>query len=271
MVCIGREVAEMMNGISIRRDRSMLTRVAHRKVALRLVLTCLGSGLFSGAMPVTSWARAVLEVTMTMGLSVSPDYYYVVALSSDSRSGPRANLTDPDVTLTGDEPAFVSEWDYLIRVKPLNDESVLQATIQEEGQPEADFLIGFNEVRLSETTRPRDTINIQVDLQDLTRLNPEENDIHVGLLTIESPFLLDPEETSLALDAVTGDFPNYFPLSLSDIRRAQVTDPQQQETLRRSRQMIGDQEVSVVESIEASSLGILAANILTFDLELVDR
>ncbi len=232
---------------------------------------CLGSGLSLLLMPAGVWARPTLEVSMTLGLSVNPDYWYVVALSSAARSGPRANLTDPNVDIVGDEEAFVSDWDYLIRVKPLNDESVFQATLEEEGSTEQDFLTGFNEVRLRETSRPQDTIELVIDLEELARLNPEEEDIHVSLMTIESPFVLDPEETGLALDAVAGDRPHFYELSLSDIKRVQVIDPQRQETLRRSRQMISEERVSVIDSIEASSLAVLAANILTFDLELVER
>lgn len=232
---------------------------------------CVGAGVSLIGMPM-AWARPMLQVSMTLGLSVSSEYWYVVALSSAARSGPRVYLTDTDEEIVGGEETFVGEWDYLIRVKPLGDETGgVQATIEETGSVEQDFLTEFNEARLSRTTHPQDTITMQIDLEGLTRLNPEEEDIHVSLITVESPFGEDPEQTRLALDTVVGDAPNYYQLSLSNIRRVQVLDPERQETVRRSREMIQEEEVSVIDSIEGSSLGILAANILTFDLELADR
>jgi hypothetical protein len=222
-------------------------------------------------------ARVFLEVTMRLGLSVNQDYWYVIALSSSSGSnsgGPTANLTDPNITVGANEVEFVQDWDYLIRVKPLNEEAVLQATIQEPGGPEVDFITGFNEVRLQDGDRDQDTITLSIDLDDLTDLNAVEEDVQVSLLTIKAPFRVDAEETNLAIDAVRGNVPHYYRLSLSNQRQVLVEDPQRQETLRRSRELITRDDignVTAADSIEGSALGILAANILTFNLELVER
>ncbi len=221
-----------------------------------------------------AWARVYLDIQMTMGLSVNPDYWYVVALSQGGSPGPRANLTDPNVTLGVDDVAFVEDWDYLIRVQLLNDEGVLRATIQEPGFPEEDFLVGFNELDLDTLTREDDTIRLSIDLDSLDNLDARNDDVQVSLITIESPFLLEADETNIALDSVRGDFPNYYRMSLDDNSRIVVDDPKRQETLRRSRQLLNDEDIQDVvasSSIEASSLGILAANILTFELEVVDR
>ncbi len=257
----------------------MIPKIESGRIGGWSLATCLGTGLSLLWTPL-AWARPVLQLSMTVGLSVSPDYWYVVALSSAARSGPQVNLVeladaDTEEGETGEEilggqGLFVREWDYLIRVKPLDQESGFQATIEEEGSTEQEFLSEFNEVRLSRTTQPQDTITMQIDLEGLTRLNPEGEDIHVSLITVKAPSAEDPQQTRLALDTVVGDAPNYYQLSLSNIRRVQVLDPERQETVRRSREMIREEEVSVIDSIEGSSLGILAANILTFDLELMD-
>lgn len=218
-----------------------------------------------------AWARPFLEIKMTMGLSVNPDYHYIVALSREGSSGPRANLINPEVAVQPGQNSFVEGWDYLIRVKPLNDESVLQATRQEPGQEEVDFLTGFNEVTLSKTTREQDTVNLVIDLSELSNLDPVNQDIQVALLTIKAPFRLDPEETNLTIDASRGTTPHYYNLSLSDQKTVEIEDPQRQETVRRSRDLISSENVSVSESIEGSALGILSANILTFQMELEDR
>lgn len=218
-----------------------------------------------------AWARPFLTVNMTVGLSVSPDYWYIVALSKEGSSGPTANLIDPNVTVSGSELSFVKDWDYLIRVKPLNDESVLQATIEKFGETEQDFATGFNEVSLSKTTRDQDTINLVVDVSALSDLNAVDQDIHVSLLTIKAPFRVDTEETSLAIDATRGSFPNYYPLSLSDQKQVLVDDPQRQETIRRSRELISEGGGNLSANIEGSTLEVLAANILTFNLQLEDR
>ncbi|MDX2270411.1 MAG: hypothetical protein NW237_00460 [Cyanobacteriota bacterium] len=236
----------------------------------------LGGLILAGWLPDMAWARPVLNVSMTLGLSVSADYWYVVAISSASQSGPRANLVDPNVSTSGDAVTFVSGWDHLIRVKPLNNEEALvQSTIETSGSPEREFASGFNEVNLSKTTRERDTINLVIDLEDLGGLDPVNSDIHVALLTINAPFRVDVEETSLALDATKGISPHYYRLSLSDQRQVLVDDPQRQETVRRSRELIENNNAGGVRDVgalvEGGSLGILAANILTFSLELTER
>jgi hypothetical protein len=218
-----------------------------------------------------AWARPFLEVTMTMGLSVSPDYHYIVAISREGSSGPRANLINPEISIQPGQNSFVDGWDYLIRVKPLNDESVLQATRQEPGQEEVDFLTGFNEVTLTKTTREQDTINWVIDLSEFPNLDPVNQDIQVALLTTKAPFRLDPEETHLTIDATRGTTPHYYRLSLSDQKTVEIKDPQRQETVRRSRDLIGSENVTVRDSIEGGALGILSANILTFQMELEDR
>ncbi|NJK61748.1 MAG: hypothetical protein HC921_02830 [Synechococcaceae cyanobacterium SM2_3_1] len=224
-----------------------------------------------------AWARVFLEVTMRLGLSVNQDYWYVIALSSSSgsnSSGPTANLTDPNITVGTNDQEFVQDWDYLIRVKPLNEEAVLQATIQEPGGPEVDFITGFNDVRVENGERDQDTITLSIDLDELSNLNAVEEDVQVSLITIKAPFRVDPEETNLAIDAVRGNVPNYYRLSLTNQRQVLVEDAQRQETLRRSRELITRDDignVTAADSIEGSALGILAANILTFNLELVER
>ncbi len=237
------------------------------------------AGILASLMLVTTptavWAqsRAVLEIEMTMGLSVSPDYWYVVALSSSDRSGPRVNLVDQNIATTGgSEVEFVREWDYLIRIKPL-EEGVLQSTIERFGEPEQEFATGFNEVSLDTVTRDQDTIQLTIDLSEFEEIDAIEDDVHVTLLTIKAPFRVDPEETNLAIDATRGTSPNYYPLSITDQRQVVVDDPQRQETLRRSRELIdSDQEEGGVGAlIEGSSLEILAANILIFNMELTER
>jgi hypothetical protein len=231
------------------------------------------SAIWAGGQSLPAWARPFLDARMTMGLPISPDYWYVVALSRGGSGGPRANLVDPNLTLGADDVGFVQDWDYLVIIKPISDDDLFQATLRRRGQPETDFIRGFNDVRISRTTRDRDTINLEIDLTELEQLDPTNGDVQVALLTTRAEFNVAPEETNLALDATRGTFPNYYRLSLSDQRQVLVEDPQRQETVRRSRELIAEQDlnISVVESIEAGALGILAANILTFSLEIVDR
>jgi hypothetical protein len=171
------------------------------------------------------------------------------------------------------EYTFVRDWDYLIRVTPLNDESVLQSTIQRFGEPEREFAVGFNEVRVDRLSRDQDTLNFQIDISELEGLDGQDQDIQVALLTARAPFRVASEETNLAIDATRGDLPNYYRLSLSNQRQVIVDDPQRQETVRRSRELIqtGSGAATTRDIIEGGALEILAANILTFDLRLVDR
>ncbi len=254
---------------SLNPEQSWLPSVLQRSLVGSLLL----STALAGGEGMAAWARPFLDVTMTMGLPINPNYWYVVALSAGGRSGPQINLTDPNVTLGTDDVPYVRDWDYLITVKPISEDDLFQATLQRPGEPEADFVRGFNDVRISNTTRDRDTINLEIDLSELEDLDPVNGDVQVSLLTIRADINVAPEETNLALDGTRGSFPNYYRLSLDDQRQVEVVDPQRQETLRRSRELISAQDlnISVVESIEAGALSILAANILTFDLEVVDR
>ncbi len=244
---------------------SVLPQLAWRRILL------LGS--LMALMPATAWARVFLDVTMTLGLSVSPDYWYIIAISRDGSLGPTANLTDPNIALGVDDVAFVENWDYLIRIKPAGEDVVLDATIQEPGGVEDNFISGFNSLDLIDEFRGRDTIQVSIDLEELDNLDAVDQDIQVALLTIDSPFLLEPDETNLALDATRGDVPHYYRLSLSETREIRVDDPQRQETILRSRQLLTerDLDIGLSDSIEATSLGILAANLLTFSLRIDDR
>ncbi|MEN9219251.1 MAG: hypothetical protein Q6K99_03135 [Thermostichales cyanobacterium BF4_bins_65] len=222
------------------------------------------------------WARPVLLVSMRLAQSVSPKFWYVVALSRAGSPGPTANLVDPNVRLGPDEVAFVRGWDYLIRVKPLAGDQqglLLQATIQAQGSIEQEFSQGFNEVSLRQTNRPNDTLSLTIDLQPLTLLDPVNQDIHVSLLTIRDPLTLAPDVTNLAIDATRGELPHYYRLSLGNQRQVLVEDPRRNETLRRSRELITQNagQGLTTANIEGSSLEILAANILTFSLRLEDR
>ncbi|MEN9224768.1 MAG: hypothetical protein Q6L60_13375 [Thermostichus sp. HHBFW_bins_43] len=235
--------------------------------------SCFGGVAMAALTAVAAWARPVLEVRMTMGLPINSNYWYIVALSRAGSPGPTANLVDPNVSLGPNDYAFVRDWDYLIRVTPLNEESVLQSTIQRFGEPEREFAVGFNEVRVDRLSRDRDTLNFQIDLSELEGLDGRDQDIQVALLTARAPFRVAPEETNLAIDATRGDLPNYYRLSLSNQRQVIVDDPQRQETVRRSRELIqtGSGAATTRDIIEGGALEILAANILTFDLRLVDR
>ncbi len=236
--------------------------------------SCLGAAAITALTAAAAWARPVLEVRMTMGLPISPNYWYLVALSRAGSPGPTANLVDPNVRVGPNEYAFVQNWDYLIRVTPLNEESVLQSTIQRFGEPEREFAFGFNQVRVERLSRDRDTLRLQIDISELEGLDARDQDIQVALLTARAPFRVAPEETNLAIDATRGDLPHYYRLSLSNQRQVVVDDPQRQETMRRSRELIqqsGSGAALSRELIEGGALEILAANILTFELRLVDR
>ncbi|MEN9238434.1 MAG: hypothetical protein Q6K80_09500 [Thermostichus sp. DG_1_6_bins_120] len=239
----------------------------------RWLWSCVGGIAMAAFTAAAAWARPVLEVRMTLGLPISPNYWYVVALSRAGSPGPTANLVDPNVSLGPNDYAFVRNWDYLIRVTPLNEESVLQSTIQRFGEPEREFAVGFNEVRVARLSRDRDTLNFRIDLSELEGLDGRDQDIQVALLTARAPFRVASEETNLAIDATRGDLPNYYRLSLTNQRQVIVDDPQRQETLRRSRELIqtGSGATTTRELIEGGALEILAANILTFDLRLVDQ
>jgi hypothetical protein len=240
----------------------------------RWLWSCLGAMAITALTAVAAWARPVLEVRMTLGLPISPNYWYMVALSRAGSPGPTANLVDPNVRVGPNEYTFVRDWDYLIRVTPLNEESVLQATIQRFGEPEREFAVGFNQVRVNRLTRDRDTLNFQIDISELQGLDGRDQDIQVALLTARAPFHVAPEETNLAIDATRGDLPNFYRLSLSNQRQVVVDDPQRQETVRRSRELIqqsGSGAALTRDLIEGGALEILAANILTFELRLVDR
>lgn len=239
----------------------------------RWLWSCFGGIAIATLSAAVAWARPVLEVRMTLGLPISSNYWYMVALSRAGSPGPTANLVDPNVSVGPNEYAFVRNWDYLIRVTPLNDESVLQSTIQRFGEPEREFAVGFNEVRVDRLIRDRDTLNFQIDISELEGLDGQEQDIQVALLTARAPFRVASEETNLAIDATRGDLPNFYRLSLSNQRQVIVDDPQRQETVRRSRELIqmGSGTATTRDLLEGGALEILAANILTFDLRLVDR
>jgi hypothetical protein len=239
----------------------------------RWLWSCVGGVAIAALTAVAAWARPVLEVRMTVGLPINSNYWYIVALSRAGSPGPTANLVDPNVSLGPNDYAFVRDWDYLIRVTPLNDESVLQSTIQRFGEPEREFAVGFNEVRVDRLSRDQDTLNFQIDISELEGLDGQDQDIQVALLTARAPFRVASEETNLAIDATRGDLPNYYRLSLSNQRQVIVDDPQRQETVRRSRELIqtGSGAATTRDIIEGGALEILAANILTFDLRLVDR
>ncbi|MFS8829573.1 hypothetical protein NW819_03135, partial [Synechococcus sp. R8-2] len=70
----------------------------------------LWSGLGAAALVAltagASWARLLLEVRMTMGLPISPNYWYMVALSRAGSPGPTANLVDPNVRVGPNEYTF---------------------------------------------------------------------------------------------------------------------------------------------------------------------
>jgi hypothetical protein len=236
----------------------------------------LWSGLGAAALVAltagASWARLLLEVRMTMGLPISPNYWYMVALSRAGSPGPTANLVDPNVRVGPNEYTFVRDWDYLIRVTPLNEESVLQATIQRFGEQEREFAVGLNQVRVERVNRDRDTLRFRIDLSELQGLDGQNQDIQVALLTARAPFRVAPEETNLAIDATRGELPNYYRLSLSNQRQVVVDNPQRQETMRRSRELLqqsGSGSGLTRELIEGGALEILAANILTFELRLL--
>lgn len=239
----------------------------------RWLWSCVGGIAIAALSAAAAWARPVLEVRMTVGLPINSNYWYIVALSRAGSPGPTANLVDPNVSLGPNDYAFVRDWDYLIRVTPLNEESVLQSTIQRFGEPEREFAVGFNEVRVDRLSRDQDTLNFQIDISELEGLDGQEQDIQVALLTARAPFRVASEETNLAIDATRGDLPNYYRLSLSNQRQVIVDDPQRQETVRRSRELIqtGTGATTTRDIIEGGALEILAANILTFDLRLVDR
>lgn len=242
------------------------------KTLIATVVSAVGVTLAQIVIGPEVLARPTLEVEMRVGLSINPNYWYILALSSNDRSGPRANITNPDVSLMGNEVAFVSDWDYIIRIKPIDSEGLIQATVEEEGGTEQDFLTGFNEARIRSDVRDYDTISLVVDLEELTRLNADEEEIHVGLVTIESPFVIDPEETNIALDATSGDRPNFHILDFEGRERITEDDPQLQRTLRRSRQMLSDSNTNAsLQSIGAADLAVLAANIVAFDLHLIQR
>ncbi|GAB4210410.1 MAG: hypothetical protein OHK0012_00590 [Synechococcales cyanobacterium] len=243
---------------------------------VRFVLwLCIGLfGLTTFSSPV--WSRPVLLVSMRLAQAVNPKFWYVVALSRNGSSGPTVNLVDPNVQLGVADVAFVRGWDYLIRVKPLGGEqgsNVLQTTIQTQGGVEQEFSQGFNEVSLRQGSRANDTLNLTIDLDPLTLLNPTEQDIHVTLLTTRDPLTLGAEVTNLAIDATRGEFPHYYRLSLNNQKEVLVEDPRRTETLRRSRELITQSSGQglTTANIEGSNLEILAANILTFSLKLEDR
>ncbi|WP_017328312.1 hypothetical protein [Synechococcus sp. PCC 7336] len=215
-------------------------------------------------------ARPILSVNMRLGRSLHPDYWYVVALGN-STNIPQVNLLNPNLQIDPGEVSFVDNWDYLIRVKPLNTSGLVDSSIQVEGDVEREFVTGFNEVVVLGGERPLDTLSIEVDLAQLDRLDPDRQAIHVSLFTIPNPFELDPEFTLLAIDATRGESPNAYALSLADRRRVTVDNPQRQETVRRSRELIAEQENLTSQLLERRALSILSANIVTFELELEDR
>ncbi|MEO1133780.1 MAG: hypothetical protein AAFX40_13870, partial [Cyanobacteria bacterium J06639_1] len=164
-------------------------------------------------------------------------------------------------------------WDYLIRVKPINTEGEVETSIQEPGEIEREFAAGFNEVDISRDKRPFDTIRLEIDLSELTELDPVDRDVNVLLATYPAPSTVNPETTILALDATLGEQANFYGLSLSDRTQVVVEDPQRQETLRRSRDLledIGTLSGDLLET-EGGALEILAANIVTFEFRLEDR
>ncbi len=230
--------------------------------------TFIALGLVLWASPV--WARPILNVSFRLGTSISSNYWYVVALS-DAANTPEANLVDPNINVGAGDVSFARGWDHLIRVKPANDEGLVESTVQARGGIEQEFTRGFNEVRVSQGIRPRDTINLVIDLTDLQGIDGNSRDVHVMLLTIPAPFAIDAEQTALALDATRGERPNFYRLSLTDQRQVRVDDPQRQETLRRSRDLIADQGGLQGDLLQGGTLDILAANIVTFELSLEDR
>lgn len=222
--------------------------------------------------PGAAWARPILTVKMRLGQSIRPNYWYAIALSDEARS-PEANLVNPNVALGVDDVSFLEDWDYLIRVKPINTEGEVQTSIQEPGGIENEFATGFNEIDVSREKRPFDTIELVIDLSELIKLDAQNRDVNVLLATFPAPETVDSETTILALDATRGDSPNFYPLSLSDRRQVVVDDPQRQETLRRSRDLLADEGTLSGDLLETenSALEVLAANIVTFEFLLEDR
>lgn len=228
--------------------------------------------LLSAGWPLAAWARPILTVKMRLGQSIQPKYWYAIVLSDEARS-PEANLVDPNVSVGVDDVSFLADWDYLIRVKPINTEGEVETSLQEPGGIETEFATGFNEVDISDEKRPFDTIELAIDLTDFTKLDARERDVNVMLATFPAPATVDSETTILALDATRGDSPHYYPLSLSDRQQVVVDDPQRQETVRRSRDLLADVGTLSGDLLETegNALEILAANIVTFEFTLEDR
>ncbi|MEO0853386.1 MAG: hypothetical protein AAFY15_07785 [Cyanobacteria bacterium J06648_11] len=234
----------------------------------------LGAGalLLGAGWPLAVSARPILTVKMRLGQSISPKYQYAIALSDESRS-PEANLVNPNISADIDDVTFLENWDYLIRVKPINQDGEVESSIQEPGGIEREFATGFNEIDISRDTRPFDTIQLAIDLSDLSALDAEERDVNVLLATYPAPATVESETTILALDATRGEQPNFYGLSLSDRTQVVVEDPQRQETLRRSRDLLADLGTLSGDLLETEggALEILAANIVTFEFLLEDR
>ncbi|MEM9449468.1 MAG: hypothetical protein AAGA75_13155 [Cyanobacteria bacterium P01_E01_bin.6] len=205
-----------------------------------------------------------------MGRTIHPDYWYVVALGN-SNNIPEVNLLDPNQLLNPGDVSFVDNWDYLIRVKPLNTVGLIESSIQAEAEAEREFATGFNNVSVMDAERPADSLRFEIDLSTLDRLDPINQDIHVSLFTIPNPFEQDPEFVLLAIDATRGEIPHAYSLTLADRRRVIVDNPQRQETVRRSRELIVQQEELSNQLLERDALSILSANIVTFGIEIEDR